>query len=137
MLSSLTSMARTIMALLLLHSGLTAWAADTSAEEQLKRWSSQAAQAGNADNGQRFFNQRHGGEWSCSSCHGNPPVNPGKHASTGKSIKPLAPAFNAKVFTKTDKVDKWFLRNCKDVLNRECSAIEKADVLAYLISIKP
>jgi hypothetical protein len=49
----------------------------------------------------------------------------------------LAPAFNAKAFTDTAKVDKWFKRNCKDVLSRECSAQEKADVLAYLINIKP
>jgi hypothetical protein len=34
------------------------------------------------------------------------------------------------------KVDKWFKRNCKDVLSRECTAIEKADVLAYLIGLK-
>ncbi|MFN3630954.1 MAG: DUF1924 domain-containing protein, partial [Casimicrobiaceae bacterium] len=27
-------------------------------------------------------------------------------------------------------------RNCKDVLSRECSAAEKADVLAYLIRLK-
>ncbi|WP_299509996.1 DUF1924 domain-containing protein, partial [uncultured Limnohabitans sp.] len=27
--------------------------------------------------------------------------------------------------------------NCKDVLSRECSAQEKADVLAYLIKLKP
>jgi len=33
-------------------------------------------------------------------------------------------------------VDKWFRRNCKDVLSRECSAAEKADVMAYLISLK-
>jgi hypothetical protein len=35
------------------------------------------------------------------------------------------------------KVDKWFRRNCNDVLERECSAAEKADVLAYVIQLKP
>jgi len=65
-----------------------------------------------------------------------PPTATGKHASTGKSIAPLAPAFNPKAFTETAKVDKWFRRNCKDVLARECSAAEKADVLAYLNSLK-
>jgi hypothetical protein len=34
-------------------------------------------------------------------------------------------------------VDKWFARNCKDVLGRECSALEIADVLAYLANLKP
>ncbi|MDZ4123678.1 MAG: DUF1924 domain-containing protein, partial [Hydrogenophaga sp.] len=84
-----------------------------------------------------FFNQRHGGEWSCASCHGTPPIRQGEHASTAKPIAPLAPAFNAKAFTDAAKADKWFRRNCKDVLSRECSAAEKADVLAYLLSLQP
>ena len=112
-------------------------AADTSAAQQLDRWSAQAAAPAQAERGRVFFTSRHGGEWSCSSCHGNPPTSPGKHASTGKAIDPMAPAANAKAFTDTAKVDKWFRRNCNDVLKRECSAGEKADVLAYLMSLKP
>ena len=115
----------------------TAQAADTSAPAQLQRWSVEAGKPGNADTGRQFFNTRHGGEWSCASCHNTPPTTEGKHASTGKAIAPMAPAFNPKGFTEAAKVDKWFRRNCKDVLNRECSATEKADVLAYLISLKP
>lgn len=114
-----------------------AHAADTSAADQLQRWSVQAGAPGNAARGQRFFNAKHGGEWSCASCHGAPPTQQGKHASTGKAIPPLAPAFNPKAFTDTAKVDKWFRRNCKDVLQRECTAVEKADVLAYLIGVQP
>jgi hypothetical protein len=49
----------------------------------------------------------------------------------------MAPAVNPRVFTDTAKVDKWFRRNCRDVLQRECSAGEKADVLTYLIGLKP
>lgn len=112
-------------------------AADTSPAQQLDRFSAQTATSGQAGRGRVFFTSRHGGEWSCSSCHGNPPTQPGKHASTGKSIDPMAPAANPKVFTDTAKVDKWFRRNCKDVLQRECSAAEKADVLAYLIGLRP
>jgi len=114
-----------------------AQAADTSPAQQLERFSAQAATPGQAERGQVFFTSRQGGEWSCGSCHGNPPTQPGKHASTGKSIDPMAPAANPKVFTDTAKVDKWFRRNCKDVLQRECSAGEKADVLAYLIGLRP
>ena len=113
------------------------WAADTTAVQQLSYWSAQAGSAGNADKGKTFFSSRHGGEWSCASCHGTPPTTQGKHASTGKSIAPLAPAFNPKAFTDTAKVDKWFRRNCNDVVARECSATEKADVLAYLNALKP
>lgn len=113
-----------------------AQAADTSAAEQLQRWSAQAGAPGNVGKGEVFFNSRQGGEWSCASCHGTPPTTQGKHANTGKVIAPLAPAFNPKAFTVIAKVDKWFRRNCNDVLSRECSASEKADVLAYLNSLK-
>ena len=81
--------------------------------------------------------RRHGREWSCSTCHGAVPVQPGKHAATGKTIAPLAPAFDARRFSDAAKVEKWFGRNCNDVLGRPCSATEKADVLAWLISLKP
>ena len=78
------------------------------------------------ERGQAFFTQRHGQEWSCSTCHTSDPRAAGRHAVTGKAIQPLAPV----------KVDKWFRRNCKDVLARECTAAEKGDVIAYLISLK-
>lgn len=120
--------------------GTSAWgiaqAADTSPAAQLAHWSAQAGRPGDAASGQRFFSAKHGGEWSCASCHGTPPNKEGQHASTGKAIAPLAPAFNPKAFTDSAKVDKWFRRNCKDVLSRECSASEKADVLAYLSSLR-
>jgi len=114
-----------------------AQAADTSATGQLERWSAQAGAPGQPDRGRAFFNSRHGGEWSCASCHGNPPTASGRHASTGKAIDPMAPAVNPRAFTDTAKVDKWFRRNCKDVLQRECTAAEKADVLAYVTALKP
>lgn len=128
----------TLFAALVLSTGGTgaAHAGDTTPAQQLSHWSAQAGTPGNAARGQTFFNTQHGGEWSCASCHGTPPTAEGKHASTGKPIAPLAPAFNPKAFTDTAKVDKWFRRNCKDVLARECSAGEKADVLAYLNSLK-
>jgi cytochrome c peroxidase len=111
-------------------------AADTTIAQQLAQWSAQAGAPGNAARGQAFFGSKHGGEWSCASCHGVPPTGTGKHASTGKAIEPLAPAFNPKAFTDAARVEKWFRRNCKDVLARECNAAEKADVLAYLAGLK-
>lgn len=116
--------------------GAQALAADTSPAQQLSQWSTVAGKPGSAAQGQVFFNSKQGGQWSCASCHGTPPTGDGKHASTGKAIKPLAPAFNPQVFTDSARVDKWFRRNCKDVLSRECSAAEKADVMAYLLSLK-
>ena len=112
-------------------------AADTSASQQLARFSAQAGTPGQIEPGRAFFTSRQGGEWSCASCHGNPPTATGKHAGTGKPIDPMAPPANPAAFTSTAKVDKWFRRNCNDVVKRECSAGEKADVLAYLMSLKP
>ncbi|MDO9278239.1 MAG: DUF1924 domain-containing protein [Polaromonas sp.] len=114
-----------------------ALAAETTPAQQLSHWSAAAGQPGRVEQGRVFFNAKQGGDWSCASCHGVPPTQQGKHASTGKVIKPLAPAFNPQAFTDSARVDKWFRRNCNDVLSRECSAAEKADVLAYLISLKP
>ncbi len=99
-----------------------------------------AAQAGvppSTGRGEAFFTTRHGKEWSCNSCHGAVPVQPGKHAATGKAISTLAPAFNADRFTDTAKSEKWFRRNCNDVIGRECTAGEKADVLSWLLTFKP
>jgi cytochrome c553 len=113
-----------------------AFAGDTTPAAQLARFNAEAGAPGSAARGQAFFEATHGGEWSCASCHGKPPTAVGKHASTGKAIQPLAPAFDAKRFTEVAQVDKWFRRNCKDVLSRECSATEKADVMAYLVGLK-
>jgi Domain of unknown function (DUF1924) len=122
------------LAACLMSAGALAHAADPLS--QLRRWEQVAGQAGVATRGEQFFNSKHGNDWSCASCHGMPPSQAGKHASTGKVIEPLAPAFNAKRLADEAKVDKWFRRNCKDVLARECTATEKADVLAYLVGIK-
>lgn len=100
-------------------------------------YSAQAATAPSAMRGKQLFAERHGRDWSCASCHGAVPTQPGKHASTGKPIAPLAPAFNAERFTDAAKVEKWFRCNCNDVLGRECSAAEKADVLSWLQTFKP
>ena len=131
-----TLTATCVLALSLALPATQAWAADTSASAQLQRWSAEAGGPGQAERGRQLFNAKHGGEWSCASCHHTPPTTEGKHASTGKAIAPLAPAFNAKAFTDEAKVDKWFRRNCKDVFSRECTAAEKADVLAYLLQLK-
>lgn len=115
-----------------LHLG--AWAVD--AQSQLDGLAQEAKTTPNVTRGQAFFTSKQGGEWSCATCHGTPPTGTGKHATTGKPIGPMAPAFNPERFTDAAKSDKWFRRNCKDVLARECTAAEKVDVLAYLLSLK-
>jgi len=115
------------------------WAAQANAAtpaEMLAQYSAQAGQAAQAARGQTFFTTKQGKDWSCASCHSATPTVEGKHASTGKVISPLAPAFNPDRFTDPAKTEKWFRRNCNDVVGRECSAAEKADVLAWLMTFK-
>jgi len=105
--------------------------------ELLAGYTAQAAAPAVPARGQQLFTKTHGREWSCSSCHGVVPTQTGKHASTGKPIDALAPAFSPQRFTDAAKTEKWFRRNCNDVMGRECNAAEKADVLAWLMTLKP
>ena len=89
-----------------------------------------------AQRGEQFFRSRHGNEWSCASCHTEAPTQTGRHARTGKTIAPLAPGANPQRFTDSAKVEKWFKRNCNDVLQRACTPQEQGDVLQYLLSVR-
>jgi hypothetical protein len=89
-----------------------------------------------AARGAEFFRSTHGSDWSCATCHTAKPVVPGRHARTGNVIQPLAPAANAERFTDAAKVEKWFRRNCADVVGRACTAQEKGDVITFLQSLK-
>ncbi|HEX5361543.1 MAG TPA: DUF1924 domain-containing protein [Fluviicoccus sp.] len=130
-----------LIILFALAAPLTPALADTPAG-QLQQLSAGAKAANpgfngfSAARGQQFFTNRHGNDWSCSSCHTVNPMQSGKHDVTGKIIRPMAPAANPERFTDAAKTAKWFRRNCKDVLGRECTVQEKGDVLAWLISLK-
>jgi hypothetical protein len=122
-----------ILAALLAGPALAADPAGLLAGYQAEARKADAAFSASAQRGGQFFTARHGNEWSCASCHGSPPTAQGKHAKTGKPIAPLAPAANAERFADAAKVEKWFRRNCNDVLGRACTPSEKADVLAYVM----
>lgn len=121
-----------------------AWSHGARAEtpaDFLNSYQTQARQAdagfsASAQRGAQFFRRVGGKDWSCATCHTDNPAVPGKHATTGKPIEPLAPAANGQRFSRADKVAKWFKRNCNDVLGRECTAAEKSDLLAYLLAVK-
>ena len=100
-------------------------------QELLKGYETQSGKASPA-RGEQFFNVKHHKEWSCASCHENPPNHDTKHIVTGKIIKPLSPNSNVERFIDQATVEKWFKRNCNDVLGRECTAQEKADVISWL-----
>jgi mono/diheme cytochrome c family protein len=106
--------------------------------ELLAGYTAQAGAPASAERGQEFFNKRFGREFeNCAACHGASPLKSGKDLVSEKSIRPLAPAAHAARFTDKNRVDHQFRVNCKDVVGRECTAAEKADLLAWLISLKP
>jgi len=79
-----------------------------------------------------FKHEKTGQLRSCTTCHGSDLKKTGKHIRTDKQIKPMAPSVNDKSLTDVKKIKKWFKRNCKWTLGRECNAQEQADILAYL-----
>lgn len=119
----------------------TVWpasAADTP-ERLLAAYSQQAGGAPSAERGRQLFTSDFGQPlgWSCASCHGPVPTRQGKDLLDEKTIEPLAPAANPRRFTDRGKVERSFAQNCKDVVGRACTAAEKADVLSWLISLRP
>lgn len=73
---------------------------------------------------------------ACASCHMEKPSLGGRHVVTDKAIKPLAPAANPARFTDLAKTEKWFGRNCKEVVGRACTPAEKADFVAFLMEVR-
>jgi cytochrome c peroxidase len=114
-------------------------------QELLKQYEVQAKQehlafAGfSAEKGATFFKTERlhsdGKKVSCATCHTADPRNQGK-TRANKVIEPMAPIVNPKRFTDRAKVEKWFGRNCRDVLERACTAQEKGDYISYMLSIK-
>jgi cytochrome c553 len=117
-----------------------AWSAEpTTPTQLLAAYTAQAGVPASPERGQKLFNTNFGRELglSCASCHGASPHKSGLHALTEKKIAPLAPAANPARFTDRTAVELNFRINCKDVVGRECTAGEKADVLSWLLTLKP
>ena len=68
---------------------------------------------------------------TCAICHGRDPRAPGR-ALTGKTIEPMAVSTSPARYTDPVKVEKWFKRNCTEVMGRECTAREKGDWLSFM-----
>lgn len=77
-----------------------------------------------------------GKDVSCSSCHTDDPTKDGKHTETGKLIKPLALSANPDRFSDQAKVEKNFMKHCRDLYGHDCSAQDKGDYLTYLLSVE-
>jgi len=104
--------------------------------EQLNRAAREVAPgfSASAQRGEALFRAKLGtGEAeSCMTCHTPDARRAGQHFRTNKLIEPLAPSANQARFTDMAHVEKWFRRNCREVLGRTCTAQEKADFVAYM-----
>ena len=93
-----------------------------------------------ASRGDQFYHAKRahssGKQMNCATCHTDNPKSVGAHAKTRKQIQPLAPSVAKERFSDAAKVEKWFKRNCQDVLERACTAQEKGDFIAYVSSVK-
>lgn len=69
---------------------------------------------------------------SCTSCHGKDTRAAGRNPS-GKTIEPMAVSATPARYTDPAKVEKWFKRNCNDVMGRECTVKEKGDWLTFML----
>ncbi len=91
-----------------------------------------------ADEGKKLYylerTNSKGRRVSCTLCHTHDPKSSGK-TRAGKVIEPLAPSVNPSRFTDSKQVEKWFLRNCRDVLDRVCTLEEKGNFITYLKSL--
>jgi hypothetical protein len=111
--------------------------ADDVVTTMLKQYEKQGASAFSASTAQALWTRdfpdaKSGEKRRCSQCHTEDLRRTGKHAVTGKVIEPLAPSANPKRLTDPEHIEKWFLRNCKWTMGRECTAQEKGDFLAMI-----
>ncbi|MES9911922.1 MAG: DUF1924 domain-containing protein [Candidatus Sedimenticola sp. 4PFRAG1] len=119
-----------------LSCGSTAMASQVS-DSLVEKYRLETADALSAELGkqlwnQQFIHEKSGDQHSCSTCHGSDLAKQGKHARTGKKIDPMALSINTKRLTTEKKIEKWFKRNCKWTLGRECTPREKGSFLLYI-----
>ena len=101
----------------------------------------EAAGAGpfSATAGERAWTDEHrppgaNGQRNCATCHGTDLRKPGRHATTGKVIEPLAVSANPARLSDPKKTERWLTRNCRWTLGRECTPQEKGDFVRLIES---
>ena len=114
------------------------------------------------ERGRTFYLQKHAlmgiGAVSCASCHRKNPreqikahrvdilcrachvINDEEHPVPKEAkvryIEPFAPHAHPERFSDYAHVEKFFKLNCTMVLKRECTAVEKGDLIAWLLTVE-
>ncbi len=80
---------------------------------------------------------RHRTKIPCRACH---VIDDAEHVdpvnAKKREINAFAPVANPRSFTDPEIVEKWFRLNCNYVLKRTCTAVEKGNLLAWLLSLQ-
>jgi len=129
----------TVIILALLFTSLGGMAQAKPADDLLTKYREQGAgnvnaKAGETLWGRRFKDPENGEERACTTCHTNDLHATGRHAKTGKPIAPMAASANPKRLTDPKFIEKWFSRNCRWTLGRECTPGEKGSFLLFIQS---
>jgi len=112
-------------------------AANPARNAIIKNFATEAGTPLSTERGKALFESKTGGgkpeTKSCTACHSASPLKTGQ-TRAGKLIEPMAVSKSPQRFTDLKKVSKWFRRNCKTVLGRECTPQEKGDFLTFMSS---
>jgi len=151
--------------LLVICAIVTGVAAAMEPEDFLAAYAAQAKEADpgfkgfSAERGRAFYFSTHkiddGSELSCSSCHHADPRKAtvahqdqipcrachiaqrvAGRAVIKHEIRPFAPSEHPDRFTDEWVVEAWFGWNCKLLLKRECTPVEKGDLITWLMTIE-
>jgi hypothetical protein len=114
------------------------------------------------ERGKAFYFEQHVltgiGEASCASCHLEDPrlairahrapvlcrachvINDHEHPdpehAKKRHIQPFTPTRNAERFNDFAKVERYFEVNCRMLMKRDCTAREKGDLIAWLLTVR-
>jgi len=125
--------------ILALLAAFPAQASEAVVSQVLEGYRAEGAGDFSAERGRQMWTQQQtdqetGKPISCATCHTENLSQAGSHARTGKRIEPMAASANPEGLNDPKKIEKWFLRNCKGTLGRECTSQEKGDFLSYFLS---
>ncbi len=140
---ALTGLALGMLGMGLALTGPVTTAQAASPQDLLKTYEAQAKAAGiwpgsfSAERGKELFYKKFGTGKpetpSCTACHTDSPHKTGR-TRAGKPIKPMALSKTPDRYSDPEKVEKWFRRNCRSVIGRECTPLEKGDFITFMIS---
>jgi len=78
----------------------------------------------------------HRGQFPCRACHITLHKPSEGRSAIKRQIPPFAPSANPDRFTREWNVEAWFNWNCDLLLKRECTPVEKGDLITWLMTIE-